>query len=165
MSYAPIWMLLWSHQNIPDQPKFAWELLKTSCLMSFPMFLASSQTGNAMETTFVAVLLPAPSVWKARKNSKVIENKLFKAQQRFKYCFKSILAALHLVRPDLPMSFLFRKWCPHGAILKIQIWSRNVQCWLKSVFFKVVGKVWISVGTEYLENCAPSIFLIKGTST
>lgn len=77
--------------------------------MSFLMFLASSQTGNAMETTLVAVQLPALRIWKAKKNSKVVENKLFKAQRRFKYCFKSILAALHLVRPDLPMAFPYRK--------------------------------------------------------
>lgn len=59
MRYASVWMLFWSHQNIVDQPKFAWELLKTGCLMSFLMFLASSQTGNAMETTLMTVQLSA----------------------------------------------------------------------------------------------------------
>lgn len=75
MRYAPVWMLFWkkANQSILDQPKFAWELLKAACLMSFLMFLASHQTGNAMETTLVAVQLLAPHLRsKEKKHGKLI---------------------------------------------------------------------------------------------
>lgn len=87
MGYASVWMLFWSHPNTVDQPKFAWERLKTGCLMSFLMFLASSQTGNAMETTLMTVQLPAASRThhSGRKKSQI---NCKQTQQRFKHGFR-----------------------------------------------------------------------------
>lgn len=166
MQHAPVWMPFWSHQSILDQPKLAWELLKESCLRSFQKFLASSHSGNAMETTLVAVQflawhLEGKEKWQIEKKKKRI-----KTQWIFKCGFKEIPVVLHLVKSDFSFVF-FSPLCSsaHAVLFYLRFGISEVLSAALNLFsLKPLGRVCVSVGDEYFLNFALSTFLIKSTS-
>lgn len=124
------------------------------------MFLASRQTGNAMATTLMAVLLPAATSTQhlrgKKKHDKLIETKLFRAQQRFRCGFSEFYVSLCL--------------CHLGSGAHTELFrlgnSGVFSAGLNLFSFKVVvGRVWISVGVACFETPALTTLLIKGTST